>query len=212
MPPYRALVTRSGEDRGKPYFLKNASRLQPGTGKGPQRHCQPKQPRNNPRGCFNAPRSHPPSSTPIPRHSRPSPNVIPSEAEESKPFLHNPHLPKRPPARHPRPTYPSSPTPIGDLRDIHHPHHIAILGERRNLPPPSFVCCKCPTNRPICGAGGRGASTVFGRTGLLPRSRRAGVGHPSRQSDTPNRFRGLGPAFASVEADNGMIRIRSTRW
>ena len=43
-------------------------------------------------------------------------------------------------------------------------------------------------------------------------SRRAGVGHPSRQSDTPNRSRGLGPAFASVEADNGMIRIRSTRW
>ena len=61
MPPYRALVTRSGEDRGKPYFLKNASRLQPGTGKGPQRHCQPKQLRNNPRGCFNAPRSNPSS-------------------------------------------------------------------------------------------------------------------------------------------------------
>ena len=72
MPPYRALVTRSGEDRGKPYFLKNASRLQPGTGKGPQRHCQPKQLRNNPRGCFNAPRSHPPSPRPIPRHPRPS--------------------------------------------------------------------------------------------------------------------------------------------
>ena len=84
MPPYRALVTRSGEDRGKPYFLKNASRLQPGTGKGPQRHCQPKQLRNNPRGCFNAPKfpltpdhtpvipgPDPPSPTPIPRHPRP---------------------------------------------------------------------------------------------------------------------------------------------
>ena len=33
MPPYRALVTRSGEDRGKPYFQKNASRLQPGEGR-----------------------------------------------------------------------------------------------------------------------------------------------------------------------------------
>ena len=75
MPPYRALVTRSGEDRGKPYFLKNASRLQPGTGKGPQRHCQPKQLRNNPRGCFNAPRSHPsrpPTHAPSPPTTHPS--------------------------------------------------------------------------------------------------------------------------------------------
>ena len=76
----------------------------------------------------------------------------------------------------------------------------------------SFVCCKCPTNRPICGAGGRGASTVIGRTGLLAWSCRVGVRHPSRQSDTPNRYRGRGPAFASGEADNAMIRIRSTRW
>ena len=37
------------------------------------------------------------------RHSRPSPNVIPSAAEESKPFIHNPHRPKRPPVRRPRP-------------------------------------------------------------------------------------------------------------
>ena len=65
MPPYRALVKRSGEDRGKPYFLKNASRLQPGTGKGPQRHCQPKQLRNNPRGCFNAPKFSPTPPNPL---------------------------------------------------------------------------------------------------------------------------------------------------
>ena len=75
----------------------------------------------------------------------------------------------------------------------------------------SFVCCICPTNGPICGAGGRGASTVIGRTGLLPWSCRLRVGHPSRQSDTPNRSRGSGPAFTSVEADSAIIRIRSTR-
>ena len=85
MPPYRALVTRSGEDRGKPYFLKNASRLQPGTGKGPQRHCQPKQLRNNPRGCFNAPKfpqpptTHPSSPTPIGDFSDILQTVIPGE-------------------------------------------------------------------------------------------------------------------------------------
>ena len=76
----------------------------------------------------------------------------------------------------------------------------------------SFVCCICPTNGPICGTGGRGASTVIGRTGLLPWSCRLGVGHPSRQSDTPNRSRGSGPAFTSVEADSAIIRIRSNRW
>ena len=78
-------------------FHKNASRLQPGTGKGPQRHCQPKQLRNNPRGCFNAPkfpttpsfrRTWPPPPSPHPRHphspppsfrppSRNPPTVVP---------------------------------------------------------------------------------------------------------------------------------------
>ena len=45
----------------------------------------------------------------------------------------------------------------------------------------SFVCCECPTNRPISGAGGRGASTVIGRTGLLSRSCRVKVGHSLRR-------------------------------
>ena len=95
MPPYRALVTRSGEDRGKPNFLKNASRLQPGTGKGPQRHCQPKQLRNNPRGCFNAPRSHPPSCPPMPFRTHyfvilSALHVILSAAKNLPPFAHQP--------------------------------------------------------------------------------------------------------------------------
>ena len=101
MPPYRALVTRSGEDRGKPYFLKNASRLQPGTGKGPQRHCQPKQLRNNPRGCFNAPRSYPPSPTPIPRHPRPH-TRHPRLRSGTSPTSRNSH-----PRQKPQPTKPS---------------------------------------------------------------------------------------------------------
>ena len=91
--------------------------------------------------ALSPPTTNPSSPAPIPRHSRPSPNVIPSEVEESKPFMHNPDLPKRPPVRHPRPptrhprprsgtcyytsvtpdhhrepaTHPSSPTPIGNL-------------------------------------------------------------------------------------------------
>ena len=63
------------------------------------------------RGCFNAPKFPftPDHTRPVapdhtrPCHSRPSPNVIPSEVEESKPFIHNPHRPKRPPVRRPRP-------------------------------------------------------------------------------------------------------------
>ena len=86
--------------------------------------------------ALSPPTTNPSSPAHIPRHPRPSPNVIPSEVEESKPFMHNPHLPKRPPIRHPRPTthsvtpdhhrepathpsspttHPSSPTLIGDL-------------------------------------------------------------------------------------------------
>ena len=96
MPPYRALVTRSGEDRGKPNFLKNASRLQPGTGKGPQRHCQPKQLRNNPRGCFNAPHAQPssPTNTPSPHHRRAGAGRYPGDGRG---YHHN---------RHPLPTPP----------------------------------------------------------------------------------------------------------
>ena len=48
--------------------------------------------------ALSPPTTNPSSPAPIPRHSRPSPNVIPSEVEESKPFMHNPHLPKRPPS------------------------------------------------------------------------------------------------------------------
>ena len=33
-------------------------------------------------------------------------------------------------------------------------------------PPPSFVCCEGPTKGSNCGASGRGASAVIGRTGL----------------------------------------------
>ena len=67
------------------------------------------------RGCFNAPKFPftPDHTRPVapdhtrPCHSRPSPvipgPVIPSEVEESKPFIHNPHRPKRPPVRRPRP-------------------------------------------------------------------------------------------------------------
>ena len=156
------------------------------------------------------PTTHPSSPTTIGdllphiRHPRPpsrtrNPSVIPD---------HTPVIPDH--DRGPATTHPSPPTTIANPQPIRHP--------RRPFPvipgPPqmSFVCCKCPTNRPICGAGGRGASTVIGRTGLLAWSCRVGVRHPSRQSDTPNRYRGRGPAFASGEADNAMIRIRSTRW
>ena len=115
MPPYRAHVTRSGEDRGKTYFLKNASRLQPGIGKGLQRHCQPKQPRNT-TGVASTRPAHPlRSSTPIYRHPRPpsrtrNPSVIPD---------HTPVIPDH--DRGPATTHPSPPTTIANPQPICRP-------------------------------------------------------------------------------------------
>ena len=74
---------------------------------------------------LSAPTTHPSPPAPILRHSRPSPNVIPSEVEESKPFMHNPHLPKRPPVRHllPRP---------GTCYHTRHVPHTVVPGKSRN--------------------------------------------------------------------------------
>ncbi len=46
----------------------------------------------------------------------------------------------------------------------------------------SSVCCKCPANGPICGAGGRGASSVIRWAGRRARLHRLAVGHPSRKA------------------------------
>ena len=129
-----------GKTEEKQNFLKNASRLQPGIGKGLQRHCQPKQPRNT-TGVASTRPAHPlRSSTPIYRHPRPpsrtrNPPVIPDH--DRGPATTHPSPPTTianpQPIRHPRPrsgtcyhtsvtpdhhrepaTHPSSPTLIGD--------------------------------------------------------------------------------------------------
>ena len=164
MPPYRALVTRSGEDRGKPNFLKNASRLQPGTGKGPQRHCQPKQLRNNPGVASTRPDHTRHAHPPTPRRPRPH-------------------------TRHPRlrsgtsATYskPSSPAKIGTS-------HLRLSGAGRNLgvpvgSPPSHT----RLNK-------RHHITVIPGKSLNPLNRLSGAGrNPSVSGGSPSVPHEVGP-------------------
>ena len=110
------------------------------------RHNSPSPPTTH---ALSPPTTRPSSRMPIPRHSRPSPNVIPSEVEESKPFIHNPHLPKRPPVRHPlTPTRHPRPRSGNCHHTCHVPHTVVpcksrnpsprLSAENWNPPPPSF--------------------------------------------------------------------------
>ena len=61
----------------------------------------------------------------------------------------------------------ASPFPI--WRRTHFPSTLNSCQENRTGLfhfPPSFVCCEGPTKGSNCGASGRGASAVIGRTGL----------------------------------------------
>ena len=130
------------------------------------------------------PATHPSSRMPIPHHSRPSPNVIPSEVEESKPFMHNPHLPKRPPVRQSLPR-------SGTCCHSRHVLHTVVPGKSRN---PSHCLSAENRNPPIGLSGdGRNLGARRGRqthVGLPDKTepRKSISSSPDNPSDSPVGF------------------------